>query len=114
MLAGFPKIQLRPDQYQCERHAITADGFGLGDNIRYDTRPFKGEKGTGTRTAYLHIVDHHQNIMLITDSTDPLQPFHIKHIDAAVRLYGFQHNSSWLVHARMVIRQKRFNIVQGV
>ena len=98
MLAGDQDVQLGLDEHQGEGHAVAADGFGLGDDVRHDAGALEGEEPAGAGAAHLDVVHDHQDVVLVAQGADPLEPLHGEGVDAAVGLDGLQDDGRGLLH----------------
>ena len=65
MFAWLPLVKFRAHQQQCHRQT-SADRLGDSNHIRFDTRLFKAEEGTGTTVTHLDIINNEKNIEVTT------------------------------------------------
>ena len=114
VLARLPLVKLRAQQRQRKRHAIAADGLRERHDVRRDACALKREEPTGTGSAHLHVIDNHQNVVLVAQCAHAAQPLIGQHINTAVRLRRFQNDRRRLLHAGVVVRDQAFHIRYGV
>ena len=114
MLAGLPDIQLRLQERNRKRHAVAADRLRERHDVGADARALEGEEPARARAAHLHVVDDHQDVVLVAERADALQPLGRQHVDAAVRLRRFENDRRRLLYAGVVVRNQALHIVDSV
>src|SRR5690625_5484349 len=65
VLARLPDVQLRLDECQRHRQAVSADGLRQRDDVRVDPGLLEAEEATGAAAAHLDVVDDQQDVVLL-------------------------------------------------
>ena len=82
-----------PRKTGSNRHAIT-QCFSQGANIRDNVVVLKGKKFTGTPNAALNFIQHHQQVVLVTQTAYLIKVIRGRYINAAFTLNGFNQNGN--------------------
>ncbi len=99
VLARFPLIQLRLDQYNGERQSVATERFRQGDDIRLDTGFLEAEEGAGAPAASLDVINNQQHVVLAAHGFQVAQPLETRSVDAALALHGLYQDGGRCINA---------------
>lgn len=82
-------------QHRAERET-SPKTLGAGDNVGFDVSPFIGEELAGAPDAGLHLVEHQQQAVLVTELAQGSHGVKREHADAAITLHRLEQDGGGL------------------